>query len=394
MPGHATEGRDPAANLPGADAASREQHGKLTSLQGNDNLYAEWEREDMGKMRRLAATALASALVLGFVACGGDDDDSSGGISTNKGGGTPDGFAASPSFLKKVVDETDGESFRYTATVDMGGLLGSGSGASDTPLLTGETDGELQAMHMDLGAAFGSIGEATGEDLGSMGDAFKMDTVIDGDTMYIHAPFFASMGSLGGPQADDLKVLATGWGKVDVKALGAAGASGLDTSQSMDPKVFLDMLRKTGKVKELGTDTIDGVKVTGLSAEVNFGDLAQSQNLDSSQLGDVGDLADMTFPMEVWVDGDNLLRRISFSFDLESLSKAVDDAGEDSDALGDLGGMEYGMTMDFKDYGDEIEIEVPKDAKDVTEAFKNLSEMGADSSGLGSDVGSGLDLGT
>jgi len=347
----------------------------------------------MGKMRRLAATALASALLLGFVACGGDDDDGSDGISTTKDG-KPEGFAASPGFLKKVVDETDGESFRYSATVDMGGLLGSGSGSgsSDTPLLTGETDGELQSMHMDLSAAFGALGEAGGEDLGSLGDAFKMDTVIDGDTMYIHAPFFASMGALGGDGADDLKVLADGWGKVDLKALGDVGASGFDTSQSMDPKVFLDLLRESGKVKELGTDTIDGVKVTGLSAEVNFGELAKSQNLDSNQLGDVGDLSDMTFPLEVWVDGEGLLRRLSFSFDMESMAKAIDEAGEDSESLGNLGGMEYGMTMDFTDYGDDIEIDVPDDATDVTEAFKKMSEMSADMSGLDEDLTSDLGL--
>jgi hypothetical protein len=277
--------------------------------------------------------------------------------------------------------------------LDMGGGLGGlgGGGSSDKPLLTGESDGEHQGMHMDLGSMLGSLlgGESGG--LGGAGsDAFTMDMVVDGQTMYIKAPFFAQLADMmpsgsSDPSANAFKELGDGWGKVDLTRMGDMAGS-FNQSQ-MDPKKFLDMLKKTGKVKELGSDTIDGVKVNGLAAEVDLGELMKTQGVKSSQLGQAGDLAGVTFPLEAWVDGDGLIRRIKFTFDGDALAKAVEasgkSGGEDISQLG----ISMTMAMDFTDYGDDsIKVEIPSDAKDITEAFKAMSE--ASSTGTGSSTDS------
>jgi hypothetical protein len=83
----------------------------------------------------------------------------------------------------------------------------------------------------------------------------------------------------------------------------------------------------------------------------------------------------LEIPFDVWVDDAGYVRRVSYEMDLlEMVGPGVDDG------LGAGGPTELtmGSTMDFSDYGDEsIAVDLPTDAVDVTEAYREMLEASA-----------------
>ena len=357
----------------------------------------------MGTLRRLAALGGAAVLLVG-VGCGSDDDgDNADGGSTDVKTDVPGGFEASPGYLRKVVDETEGQTYRFAVDAQFS-MLGDSFEIDD--MMTGEFDGTREHMVMDMGAMMEEMAGAfsDGEDLpgGLTGDSMTMETIVDSDAMYLRAPFFATLGDAMAGSEDDLgsagdlfgtfTQLDDKWGKVDLSKLGdvlpGEAASALGGGQTYDPSVFLEMIKSSDSVKELGTDEIDGVTVSGLSADVSMAEILESQNMSADDLGsDLDDLGDAGFPMEVWIDGDGLIRRIKFSFDESTLTDIAEASGEEvpADDLESLGSFGFGMTMDFSDYGDDsISVDVPGDDEvvDITdefvEGYESLGEMSVD----------------
>ena len=359
-------------------------------------------------MRRLGALGGAAALLLA-TACGDSDADQADGGDTrtaeneSQGGGGE--FEASPGYLSQVVDESTGQSFSYEMTMEMS--MGGDTIDFGAPIATGQTDGDRQHMRMDMGVMFEAmLGEMGGsEELPEgFGGDMSIEYVIDTDAMYIRAPIFASMfGEMPGGTAElgeagDLLgafgQLGDGWGKVDLSALGdvlpgqAAGSLG---GQAYDPQVFLEMIRSSESVEELGTDEIDGVPVSGVAAEVSMVDMLDAQGMSPEDAGGSSvDLTGATFPLEVWVDGDDLIRRITFTFDDESLADAAAATGQDV-AEGDidaLGGVGVTMAMDFSGYGEPVDIEVPSgdEVVDITDDFVSgyeaIEELGTTGVGV------------
>jgi hypothetical protein len=142
-------------------------------------------------------------------------------------------------------------------------------------------------------------------------------------------------------------------------------AGSLGGGQAYDPQVFLEMIRSSESAEELGTDEIDGVAVNGIAAEVSMADMLEAQGVSPEDLAGGGEeIAGMTFPMEVWVDADDLIRRIHYTFDDESLTDLGGAGGTPA-----MGGVS--MTMDFLDYGGDITVEVPSgdEVVDITDDF-------------------------
>jgi len=364
--------------------------------------------------RRLVAVGGAVALLLA-VGCGNDADqadDSTEGVDLDDGDQSSqessEGFQATPGYLSKAVEESSGQAFRYEVSVEMS--MGGEAIDFGGPIATGELDGERQYMHMDMGTMFegiaGSLGEST-EDLpfDMSGDDMVMEYVIDTDAMYMRAPFFATMFGSMPPGTDVGEAaglveafgqLGDDWGRVDIAALGSTlpgeAAGSLGGGQTYDPTVFLDMIRASDDVEELGTDTIDGTEVTGLAADVSMADMLEAQGMSPDDLGPGSeDLPEASFPIEVWVDGEDLIRRIDFSFDSEALTDVAEESGEDVGSL-DTAGFGMAMTMDFSDYGDEsIEVEIPAgdEVVDITDSFvagyESMTDVGIDADDLSLD---------
>jgi hypothetical protein len=298
-------------------------------------------------------------------------------------------FAASPDYVASVVDASRSTSYRYSMSFsfDMGGQN------LDAELATGEVDGERSHVEMDFGALFEQMGTGfSDEEVPSeLADAdLTMEQVTDGEAIYLRAPFFAALTDIvpeselddeaGGDLFDIYEQLGDGWGRIDIDALGdvlpTEAQQALGGGQNANPQVFLDMLGDTENVEDLGTDEIDGDEVHGLAADVDLGDLLKASGTDPDDVGggttdEVGDLTAFSFPLEVWIDGDDHVRRIDFTFTADSFADLAGDSGADvGEVPEELGDFSSGMTMDFADYGaDDISIEAPGDAVDITDDF-------------------------
>jgi hypothetical protein len=335
------------------------------------------QRRRNGRRSALALGAVG-ALALGAGCAQESDGDLVAGEDTTATGGSA-GFAATPDYIDHVVDTAESESYRYTMTMDID-MFGS---ATSVELAEGAYSDQKNEMTMDFGAMLDAMGSQTGEEMpaGLDGADLTMSQVVTPDTMYIRAPFFSAMadqaGGLGTGGLDVFTELGDDWGKVDMGALGdvlPGDAQRAMTGQSADPTVFLEMLRSTESVEELGSDEIDGVEVQGLSAEVSFEDLMEASGTDPSAMdaANPADMSGLTFPLEVWVDGDDQVRRIGFAFDAENMA---DMAGEDAgDIPSEMGDFSVGMTLDFSAYGEDIEITIPSDATDITDEFVEFFE--------------------
>jgi len=150
-----------------------------------------------------------------------------------------------------------------------------------------------------------------GSVLPSSGGALHMDIIIRGTTLYMRLP--AAIGSrLPGGRP---------WWKLDLSRAHAAvpGLSSLAAPGFEDPSQFLQYLRAlSGGVTKVGTDTVAGVSTTHYRATIDLSKAvnrlpAKSRSMASGLLAMVraGKL-----PVDVWIDSNNLVRRMAFNLSL------------------------------------------------------------------------------
>lgn len=163
------------------------------------------------------------------------------------------------------------------------------------------------------------------------GRQIAMDEVMQGWTIYMKSPLFSTNLPSGKT-----------WMSVDLQKAGKK--LGLDLSQfaQQDPTDMLAALEKSGSVKKVGSDTIDGVDTTHYTVTV---DLAKVPN--GSRLQQLTNLK--TLPVDVWVDGQNLLRRVSESYTATTVGSTVATS----------------MQMDFTNYGEQVNVQVPSASETV-----------------------------
>jgi hypothetical protein len=350
------------------------------------------ERHIRGRTRRAAASLLALALLAaGAAACAqeGDNDiaieeiDGDGGQTDGGTGGGTGAFAATAEFLKETATRSADESHRIEARIGLGEVA---DGAP--PAMTGEIDGANSHLRMDLGVIFEEVSAGMG--LGDIGDVFgdtdmTMETLTDGETMYIRAPFFAALGDMmptgtSTPGASELAALGDGWGSVSMSELGEVlpedVAASIAGQQSFNPRAAVEMMENSEGVEDLGTQEIDGVTQHGLRAQVTFADLVRTSGSDPETFAQaagagsseevVEELLQTRMPIEVWIDEAGYLRTLSYTL---SMGEFVDAVGG-----GDLGLSEtdFVYAISFSDYGGDFTFEFPAEATDITSAFAEI----------------------
>jgi hypothetical protein len=349
------------------------------------------------RARRAAATLLTlTLLTAGAAACAQEADNGSitmepvdngtsgGGDST--GGGAAD-FQATTEFLKESATRTEAVSRR----IEMRAALGD-SVPEDTPvMMQGEVAGDQFHYRMDLGPIMDMTASMVGggadpEDI--LGDMdLTMEMIGTGDTWYIRAPMFADIGELTGggvPGFEGLTAIGDGWGSIDVAALGDVLPGDLSSSVmgsgGVDPAALIEMVTNAEDVEDLGTDTIRDVEVHGLRAEVTMGDMLAASGQDPealAQASGVGAAAeemmqtlyDTPTPVEVWIDGDGYLARVTFGF---SFADIFDAMGVSDELPGSMSDLSFAYSLDMFDYGETFSFDPPADATDVTDAFADL----------------------
>jgi hypothetical protein len=230
-------------------------------------------------------------------------------------------------------------------------------GESGEMVATGAVDSARQQMQMeiDMGALFDQL-SAVGREGVPPGLGGSWQLVADGTTVYVQAPFLEMVG-------------VEGWLSMAADDVGtSAGALGLGAG-AFDFTQTLDALRGTvGEPEVVGQEEVRGVATTHYRASMDLAEaLEQAPAEQRAQLEaafgqlESGALGDAEIPIDVWIDDDDLPRRMRLSMDP---MLAALDARDGS----------ITMTMELFDYGDDVSIAIPP-ADEVTplsEAFGGL----------------------
>lgn len=339
------------------------------------------------RTRRAAALLLAAPLLVALTACGDGGPEGSDVEATR-----PDGFEASPAYLAQVIEESTGASFRFEGFITMGQRTdGDFQGVEDVPVVSGEWNGTRSRTVQDAGEFAKALAEADGEeprvDLDEVD--LSIETVTDGDIVYIYALGYAEIADLPmsrepSPMMQLVTDLGDSWGRVDMAALRGdteanALFSQLNQGQNLDPRFYLELVKDADDVKDLGEDTVDGLAMVGLAADVPLAAMLEAQGIDpatvvpdASPSFDVAEaLEAFAIPVGVWIDEDGNIRRLSMDIG-KGMAAAAEGLGE---SLGPMEGFTMGMSIRFSDHGDaSIEIDVPDDAgtTDLTEKVRDL----------------------
>jgi hypothetical protein len=273
-------------------------------------------------MRRVVVS-LAAALVLS--ACGGSavsaDPVAEAATTTTDAGSSRVEFT--------MAIEAEGQSFTM-----------KGAGAFEYSPPSGR-------MTLDLG----ELADLAGEELGSG----RMEFVVDGPAYYVKFP--GAIEDLEGKQ----------WLKIDLEKAGDLTGTDLGALQqaNQNPAQLLQFLRgASDDIEELGQEEVRGVETTHYRATVDLDEAAErgaeigefSDEMREQLRAEVDRMKAQTgleaLPVEVWIDDENLLRRMRMD-----LSFPVEGEQLDMD-----------MTMDFFDFGLDIVVAPPpvEETVDVT----------------------------
>jgi LppX_LprAFG lipoprotein len=297
-------------------------------------------------MFRKAVLALAAPLLV-LASCADEADQAAVEVKTGAAAvsalrATPDAAAEAGTARVEMVMEMAllGESFEMTAT-----------GAYDAAA-------ERMAMSMDLGAMFDQLAASTGETIPVDLDG-PMEVVADGSTFYLRAPMFEALG-------------AEGWLSMSPEDLGTS-AEGLGLGAgAYDPSKMLENLRGVvGEPEVVGEEEVRGVATTHYRAELDLEKAlaevpADQRALLEAQLEQVRAAGDATIPVDVWIDEDDLPRRMRM--DMAGMLGAL--TGDDATAT---------VTIEMFDFGEPVDIAVP--APDEVTPFTEV--MGAIGEGFG-----------
>lgn len=328
-------------------------------------------------IRGAAATVSAVVLAAGLAACSRSDDPVA--VATEL-----DATAVAAAADRTTAATT--AKVHLVVATDVAGVAGSGPG-TDRASLSFEGDGaydlaaKRSTMTIDMGPMFDRVLAAmdgpAGTGAGSGTPSFREEVVRDGDVLYVRMPELGTLApGVGG-----------GWIKLDAAAGpssmaglfgGFGGGLGLG-----DPSAYLQSLRGVGvDLTTVGHEAIDGVDTSHVRGVVTVRKALEAAGVDRARLEQAlqpltseqrASLDDVSFPVDVYIDAQGLVRRIRITYDAGSAARAM----TPSSAQGGLPAgatMTTSMTYDFRDIGAPVAIPVPP-ADQVTDLCAMLRSM-------------------
>ena len=259
--------------------------------------------------------------------------------------------------LGPVADATenaDSARFELEFEFRMGGFdvpLGfSAAGAYDTPAKKAQLTMDLGSFAKLIGGFAGALGGDAPKELDDP-EKWKLEMRLDGAVAYMRMPFLASE-------------LPSGKEWVSVDLARAAQMQGRDLgelqslAQGSDPREMLDYLRSVaGDVTHVGNEDVRGVPTAHYFAVVDWQKVLQQAAKQSSQPGLLDQFQSFggsmsNIPVDVWVDENSLLRRMTMDF---SMSAGSQEAGGS-------------LRLELFDYGEPVSVDAPA-AADVVDAL-------------------------
>lgn len=265
-------------------------------------------------------------------------------------GGSADRALTLEGLAHAATASSDATTGRFTFAMDMTAPDGyetisfSGYGAFDSE--AGKS--QLSLDMSSFASLFAALAPATGDapDLGDP-ELWKIEAVLDGFVMYMRFPLLTRVpdSPLGGKS----------WVKIDLRR--AAKVGGFDLEQltqftSNDPRESLRLLEAVGGTLEvLGEEEVHGVDTTHYRTSIDL--RRYEQLVPAAQRERFGSMLDelveesglSTIPVEVWVDDESLVHRMTMT-----LSSTPPGAGQSFDAS---------IRFELSGYGEPVSIALP-----------------------------------
>src|SRR4051812_31229649 len=255
-------------------------------------------------MRRAWILMVAPALVLGLAGAACGDKASAQTIVRSAATKTED--AKTAHLAMTVTTNAGGTPVNVTA-----------DGSIDLPGRKGE-------LTMDLGQAL--VG--------------KVHVLMIGTSVFLQLPGALATQIPGGKQ----------FLKVDVSQLGQQQGINLGAlQQNPDATSQLDYLRGVSDdVHEVGKETVRGASTTHYRATVDLKKAAAASNSDAKAAIEQAEkvLGTVTFPIDVWIDGQGRLRKLTYSLDV-------------SKAAGAKASGNVSLTLELFDFGVPVNVSAP-----------------------------------
>jgi predicted small secreted protein len=320
---------------------------------------------------RGASAVLASALLV--AACGTSDGGSADVEATG-----PQGFAATPQYLSALAEQSTAESFRFSQTIALPGV-------APTTVGEGAIDGDVVSLMSGPGQP-------------------ELNIFSDGsDNVYLQVPFLLDIpDSRLDATHSELKTLlepTDGWLMVTQAQM--TGYTAQETEEIVgsgptqrDPVATVEVVANGQDAEELEPQEIQGEEMVGISAVVRFVDLLEADGTDpdgfvelmssafegmlqgGSVPPEVADsfvetmfdvMVETDVNIDVWVDEAGYLRQMSYAFDMAAILDDTVNHFDDLDLPEVPPSMTTQTTMDFYDYGEDLGLEAPEDAADLTQ---------------------------
>jgi len=255
----------------------------------------------------------------------------------------------SPTAIAQAADTTvaaNGMKVRIDQTMTLPGMGPFEMGGD------GEIDTRNQRSRFSLGLKSAPDAPA------GIGDAFTTDVVSDHLDVYTRTPQLSAVLGKG-----------KRWLKIDVAEI--SQAAGIDLSSmaqsSQDPSQMLRQLKAaSGDIEKVGEEDVRGVGTTHYKATIDFEkypDLVPASERAAARAS-MRQLMELTgartVPVEVWVDDDDLVRRLKQTMNL---------------TMPGAGAMSMVQELELYDFGTKVDIDVPDPAEvaDMTD----LAGLGA-----------------
>jgi hypothetical protein len=220
--------------------------------------------------------------------------------------------------LDPVAKAADATTHARGAQVAFSGSIGApGLGFSFT--LSGHGQFNFGAHEGSLALAISGLPPSAQAKLGT--SSLEMNELFKSGSVYVGSPLFA--GKLPGGAR---------WVRLDLARVG--GALGLDPSSvlsgSADPSQFLGYLKASGRISPVGQDSVRGVATTHYAGSLDLQKVAEAQpGSDRAKVREafqkvIAELGQSTIPVEVWVDGQHLVRKIAIALHMHPQGQALD----------------------------------------------------------------------
>lgn len=241
---------------------------------------------------------------------------------------------------------------------------------------------EAETLHQELEMSMSAAGEdlsISGEsdvdnvhqqidmtmDMGILGG--EMQIVMDGGVIYMRSPVFGDVGT---------EWVSMDPSKMDPAAAAQFGGFGMGTT---DPSAYVGLFAGVFDVEASGEQEVDGVSTTHYVGTIDLAKVIEGfsdvvgEDVDAETRKQLEMAVDQfrslgiekKIPFEIWIDADGLPRRQRITMDFGDLLPGAEEARME-------------MTVNFSDFGEPVDIEIPRPAE-VTDVTDTLAAAGAKS---------------